>query len=207
MLAKVDTGWDEDVLWAYDRARAQNRERPGMTWFALFTNPRCERRAEQRIIDEGLCAYLPEGKVWSKPRYATSYIGRLRPAMSRYLFVGDPSRREPDWFALRRVDGVHGIVGVSGLPIAIQGQAIDALRRAENAGRFNFGSKPMEKGKHTPGIYQPGQRVTIASGPYAGFSCPVVRPSTKINVEIELMVFGRAALMSVPLDNVRAAAA
>ncbi|GLK78024.1 hypothetical protein GCM10008171_32780 [Methylopila jiangsuensis] len=187
------------------RELSLSRERPGMGWYALFTNPMRERSVEVRAIEAGFCAYVPEGSIWTKPQRSTDYVRRERCALPRYVFVAEPNGRPVDWFFLRRIDGVHGALGNEGRPLMLRPGAISLLRAMEAAGEFNFNKDPSAPPPPVA-TYVRGDKITIKSGPLAGFTGPAVAASDRHGVDIEVLLFGRATITRVPLDFIAEAA-
>lgn len=198
--------YDFDEEFARLRAESEVREQPGMTWYALVVNPRCDRRAERKLLLHGLCTYRPEGRSWTKPRHSPHVKARLRAAFPRYLFVGHPERSAPEWGVVRSTDGVAGVVGIGWLPCGIPHEKIEFLRRQEEVGRFNYGFDPNAPRSKAQPKYVPGQVLEIISGPYLGYKTPVVRPARQVDVDVELMIFGRSTTLTVPLEMVCEAA-
>lgn len=172
-----------------------------MTWHALVTNPKCERRAEAGLRELGITVYIPWGRIWSRPKRAPGVVMRLRPAFPRYIFVKVAA--PGDIHSVRDVDGVEGVVSAEYIPLAIPDWQIDRVRKAEAEGLLNFNREPKTwKG----GEYEIGQSLTITGGPFAGFTGRVVRRSTKKGVDLETLLFGRATVTTVKLDDVKIAA-
>ena len=138
------------------RLKGRSRERDDLKWYVVFTNPLCERRVERGLLGLGLCAYLPEGRRWFRPRRGTivgAWRHAPRVAFPRYLFVSFPTSARPD---LRIVDGVAGIVGSGGRlcePVLIDSADIAAIRQAQEIGQLDFGKNPT--------VYEMGQEVEI----------------------------------------------
>lgn len=197
------TEWTKPEILAYARAHGETRERPGMTWYVIRTNPRCENRVELRLLEAGLCTYQPEGLIWSKPRRATEEVARLRKAAARYVFIADPERSEPRWYDIRRCDGVHSALGVLGRPIGLPASEINRLRKDEAKGKFNFNRPSLKKkGKWDKRIFAAGDHVNILSGPFASFSGVASKASDAYSVGVELMIMGRMVPMDVALEMV-----
>ncbi len=187
----------------YDEAARVSlaREHDDLTWHLLWCNPRCERKVVMSLVEAGFCAYTPHGRKWSKPRHATGHICRNMPAYTRYVFLAFPEA--PDWFTVRRTDGVHGAVAIEGVPRELTPQQVAAVRIAEAAGDLNFNREPKT---WLGGEYAIGELLRLTEGPFSGFTGTVVRSSTKRGVDLELMLFGRTTVTTAKIDDVRRAA-
>lgn len=171
------------------------------TWFALITNPKCERRAEAGLNEIGVETYLPWGKIWSRPKRATGVVMRLRPAFARYLFIRFPGH--DTWQGLPRIDGVEAVIASQGSPLPIPEWQVLSTWARETNGLLDFNAGPKVSRK---GEYLVGDEVTITAGPFAGFPGRVKRENGEKIVTIETMLFGRELVAKVPLDQVRKAA-
>lgn len=171
------------------RALSLDREHEGMPWYAIFTNPLCERRVELGLIGIGLCAYVPEGRRWFKPRRSPHYVERLRPAMPRYVFVAYPDRRRPD---IRSVDGVAGVVGMGryGAPVLIHERTIADMRAAQDMGALDFGRNPTLK-------FDVNDPVEVTAGLIQGQSGRIVRCNNANEVTVDLGWISAMPVVSV----------
>lgn len=171
-----------------------------LTWYALVTNPKCERRAEAGLRERGLEVYLPWGRIWSRPKRATGVVMRLRPVFPRYIFIGCPRGVWPD---LSRIDGVEGVIAAQGLPLEIPEWQVLSTWALETNGKLDFNAAPKVSRK---GEYEAGDEVLITGGPFAGFLGVVSQANGEKTVSIETMMFGRHTVAVTPLDSVRRAA-
>ena len=176
-----------------------------ITWYAVVTNPKCERRAEAGLREAGIATFLPQGAIWTKPRRSPAMVGRPRLAMPRYLFIGD--RGDPMfWHAVRSTNGVAGVVGQSGIPLQIKSTTLESIFDRQFTGGLNFNDRPRRKRGWKPGHYERGMRLEIKGGPLTGFIGTVRRSSGKEKVDIEVILFGTTTATSVRLDDVKIAA-
>lgn len=131
-------------------------------WFAVRTNPRCERRAVTGLTERGFSAYLPVETRWrrnGKERKPTE-----NPLMVGYLFAAlDEGQSIYD---LRRVDGVASVVGVNGRPVQVDPWAVLHIAASESLGAFDKTGTRHRK-------FEPGQKVTITVGPFKGHQAKV----------------------------------
>lgn len=176
-----------------------------MTWYALITNPKCERRADAGLRAANIATFLPQGAIWTKPRRAPDLVCRNRLVMPRYLFISFDGA--PRWDVVRRTDGIAGVVGAAGRPLPIAPAPLESLFQRQFVGALNFNAPPRRKRGWKPGHYDRGVKLEIRGGPLEGFIGTVVRPSGKVEVDVEVLLFGgRGTVTRVSLDDVKVAA-
>jgi transcription antitermination factor NusG len=95
-----------------------------LTWYALWTQPGAERRAERRLRDANLATYLPSEAHLRRRRGGLYPVER---PIGRYLFVGFDAADPYRWDIIRGVDEVSGMVTVRGSPLRVPPEAIQAF--------------------------------------------------------------------------------
>jgi transcription antitermination factor NusG len=163
------------------RIAARGRESEGMPWFAVFTQPQCEQKVEMQLIQRGLCAYLPEGRHWTKPRRSHVKQSVARPAFTRYVMVGFPSG-STSWHLVHAIPEVHSIVGqrLSG-PKRLPALLIEKMRAAQDLGLFDAKVDARM-------VLELDEEVEITAGLMEGMTGHVRRIGSK-TVEIDLGTF------------------
>jgi transcriptional antiterminator RfaH len=164
-----------------------------MKWFCIRTEVNCEFKAERSLAEEKFETFLPTGKKYVVK--SRRKVERVYPLFSRYLFVrNEPAER--GFYAIKSADGVEGILGVAGLPLAVPDIAIESVRRLVDIGVFDKTITPELK---------PGTRVIIAEGPFFGHIGELQNDSNEPDAEVFLSLFGRVVAVSVPFELVRGA--
>lgn len=169
----------------------------GKGWFVVYTNPRCEARAQMGLDAKGFETFLPmfEDSVtrWRGKRKAV--VDTRKPLFSRYLFVSFDPNKDEWWDPIKSTDGVEDILswGPVRIPSRVPSGAIEALKRAEGNGVFDFRTKPC-------GLVK-GDRVRLAEGPFAGFIGELLIAKPNKRAEVLLSVFGRANKVVTYLAN------
>ena len=124
-------------------------ERPA--WHLLQTKPRQEFRALQQLQNQGYTCFLPtlqiEKLVRGKPETCTE------PLFSRYLFI-ELSAETRNWAPIRSTRGVSKLVTFGNRFATLPDACIEALQSVP-------GQAPLR-------LFEPGERVTIIQGPFAG---------------------------------------
>jgi len=188
----------------YFTAPILNHEPPetfeGFTWFVVVCNPKCERRAQLGLRRAGYQTYLPQTKRWVV--HARKKEERESPLFPRYIFIG--LRSDQDFFKMRGVDGVEGLVRDGyGIPARIpapeprEGEEtrphpLARLLERELAGEFDFTRLP-DVGPQ----YEPGEVVRLTVGAFADLQAQVVSMLSKGRVEVVLDIMGRASKVKI----------
>lgn len=88
-----------------------------LTWYAVQTNPQCERRAETGLREHGFTVFCPVETHWKRSK--TKERERVnKPLFTGYLFVGVAPWQS--LYHVRQIDGVKGMVcGTNGEPINV----------------------------------------------------------------------------------------
>jgi transcriptional antiterminator RfaH len=129
---------------------------PSTPWFAVQTQPRRESAAEATMQRLGVSVFLP------RYRQRTILHGYrcevVRPLFPGYLFASfDPVE---SFHAVHYAHGVRGIVTFGDEPAEVAEELLTGIRRRMQ-GDFV---------KLDPPQIQPGQRVEIVAGPFAGYT-------------------------------------
>jgi transcriptional antiterminator RfaH len=127
-----------------------------MHWYVIHTKPRQEQRALLNLEVQGYQCFLP------LIRREAIRQGMLdihqEPLFSRYLFIFlDSTRDGKSWGPIRSTLGVSKLLTFGTDPARIDSQLIDLLRMRTEG----IQQAPIK-------LHQPGDRVTITEGPFAG---------------------------------------
>jgi transcriptional antiterminator RfaH len=120
-------------------------------WYLLQTRPRQEFRALEQLQNQDYTCFLPTLTVERIQRGKLS--ASIEPMFARYLFIRLDTVSS-NWAPIRSTRGVSRLVAFGDRLATLPGVCIDALRnRAPQICRHAFA---------------PGDRVAIATGPFAG---------------------------------------
>lgn len=88
-----------------------------LTWYAVSTNPQCERKAESGLREHGFTVFCPVETNWKRSK-TKERVRVDKPLFTGYLFVGlIPGQ---SLYHVRQIDGVKGMVcGTNGEPINV----------------------------------------------------------------------------------------
>ena len=148
-----------------------------LIWYAIQTNPRCERRVIDGLREHGFTVFCPMETHWKRGRT------KKRERVDSPLFVGYVFFGLGPWQSIyhaRLIDGVRGLVSVAGAPLEIPPALIYDLQARQAAGEFD----------HTPPIkctYRPGDKAKVKlDGPYRDLIGEVLKATEGGRVELML---------------------
>lgn len=123
-------------------------------WYLVQTKPKQEFRALQQLENQGFVCFLPTlpAERVVQGRLAT----RIEPLFSRYLFIR-LSLARCDWSPIRSTRGVSKMVAIGGRFATLPDACVEALEDAQKA-----------QCEVPQRLFEPGERVTITQGPFAG---------------------------------------
>jgi transcriptional antiterminator RfaH len=157
-----------------------------LTWYALYTRPRHEKKIYARLQQENIQAFLPLRttiRQWSDRKKKVT-----EPLFSCYVFVCISSK---DYYRILNLDGVVRYVTFEGKAAAIPEKQIMFIRMLlEQDIEIEESTEPIPK----------GARVEIKIGPLTGVSGELLENSGKKRVIIRIEEINKALLVNVPLN-------
>ena len=163
-------------------------------WYVVQTRPRQEQRAQVNLTRQGYRAWLP---VMERSRRLAKRIETGHaPLFPQYLFVELDIGCEP-WRAINGTFGVKRLLADGPHPQALPEEFVDALRKATGADGVSTPSPPD---------LQPGDAVTITTGPFVECAGVVLRLAPRERVEVLLDVLGGRVPARLPIRAVIATA-
>lgn len=157
-----------------------------LSWYAVYTAPRAEKKLSERFEKEEIEHYLPLQKV--KRRWSDRIKEVIVPVVHGYIFVHIPT------VSFKKVLNTYGAIAFvreAGHPVAIPDAQIARLKFM-----VNFSDEPVEFSAEQ---FEPGETVNISRGPLQGLMGELVEVKGKHKVVIRLERFG-CALTTVPLS-------
>jgi len=159
-----------------------------LSWYAVYTTPRAEKKVSERFKLEGIDHYLPLQIV--KRRWSDRIKEVEVPVVNGYIFVHIPFT---DYIKVTNVYGALSFVREGGKPVAIPDNQLTRLRFM-----VEHSEEPVE---YTQESYEHGEKITIIKGPLAGMTGELVEMKGKHKVLIRLEKFG-CAITTVPMTFV-----
>lgn len=176
---------------------------PRAQWFVVQSTVNSEFRAAAEVRLLNFRAYVPTETKWIRPQNRRQRAER--PLFSRYFFVSfDPG--ESGWQAIQTARGVETLLcrtirdnadRVDRIaPTSIASTIVDALFRAQQAGKFD----------RTVGaaVFAKGSNVAIEDGPFAGLMGEVANSDDKARVKILIRLFNMPTKITLDASLLRA---
>jgi len=160
-----------------------------MSWYAVYTKPRHERKVNAHLVQEGITAFLPEIERWSRRRDRKKRI--FYPIFPGYLFI-NIELNGGSRLKVIKTRGVVRILGHKGVPTAIPEEQIEAIQKALDS-RKAISSFPYLK---------TGQIVRVITGPLDGVEGIFVSEKGKGKLVISVDILQRAVSVEIEETDV-----
>ncbi len=158
-------------------------------WYLVHTKPRQEGAAQVHLERQSYPCYLPRLSVEKIRRGKTQWVSE--PMFPRYLFVQlDTSDQGPSWAPIRSTQGVSQMVQFGGRPAKVDDDLVSLLRRREQ-------TKPTEP------LFSSGDKVLIASGPFAGLEAIYEMTEAEQRALVLLHILSQPVQMRIDTANLR----
>lgn len=181
------------------------------TWYAVQTNPACERRAAVSLRQAGFGVYHPQYRVERFNRRNTVWVTRSYSLIPGYLFVEKPRMYpgewwgrdvRPSWFRLRRCDGVKGVLGTydaTGIlsPWTVPTKQIEIVMLAqaelERQYQAQLAARTKPKNGYANSVveFPLGSEVRITGEAFQGHTATVENITGRGRIEVLIALFGR----------------
>jgi len=161
-------------------------------WYAVYTQPRAEKKVHGKLAQIGLEAFLP---VRSVVRQWSDRVKRIEePLFTNYVFVKTTLEKR---FEVLVVSGLVRFISFEGLPVPIRESEIETIRRvlAQCPDVHN------ETYRH-----KAGDRVKIDQGDFAGVEGYVVRRNGQAKLVVQIEALQQAISVELPAGCVSALA-
>jgi len=160
-----------------------------MSWYAVYTKSRHERKVNTHLIQEGITVFLPEIEQWSRRRDRKKRI--YYPIFPGYLFINTELSAESRLKVIK-TKGVVRILGNNGIPTAIPEHQIESIQKAIDS-RNTISSFPYLK---------TGQIVKVISGPLDGVEGIFVSEKGKGKLIISVDILQRSVAVEIEETDV-----
>lgn len=149
-------------------------------WWVLHARPRCEKKLEQRLAQEGATVYLPLQKTLRV--YRNKKIVFHKPLFPGYLFTRFPLTERADIFRLELVAGIIPVIDQEQFEHQI-GQIRQALASQAPIEQYPF--------------MKAGSQVRVKTGVFAGLEGLVIRETGRHQLVISVDVLQKSVAMEV----------
>jgi transcriptional antiterminator RfaH len=153
-------------------------------WYAVYTRPRAEKLAYQRLVEAGIETFLPIQKTYRKWSDRKKLIEK--PLLSSYIFVKTHKKCFP---IVYNINGVVKFVSFEGQPVSIPQRQIDNLRLLINS------DAEIEV---TSEKFAPGDNVEVISGSLIGLTGELVKIGSRNRVIVRIDRLDQNLVLKIP---------
>ena len=160
-----------------------------MEWYVVHTKVRQEGRALENLSTQGYDCYLPQIRRQKLSRGAIKLA--FEPLFPRYLFIHlDDSLAGKSWSPIRSTPGVSSLVSFGGVPAKATDIFIEHIKQQVNV----INEAPTK-------IHQPGERLLITSGPFAGVEGIFELDDGESRAMLLIEILSKTTRINVPLAS------
>ena len=162
-----------------------------MNWYAVYTNPRAEKKAYAELISQAIEAYLPLQKILRQWSDRKKWVEE--PLFRSYIFVNISQNR---YFDVLNTAGIVRYITFEGKAVSIPQRQIDAIR-------YYLSETDMQtEHKEMPDLI-PGTVVEIMRGALKGLSGQLIEHKGQKRVSIEIEALGQFLHLNVSLSDLK----
>jgi transcriptional antiterminator RfaH len=158
-----------------------------MRWYLLHTKPRQEKTALMHLERQGYECYLPQICTERLRRRKLTVVNV--PLFSRYLFIRlGQDEKDKSWSPIRSTIGVSRLVYFGERLAHVDESLIGALKTRE------VGSAPER-------MFNPGDTVQIAEGPFSGLDAVYQMPDGEQRALVLIEFLSKPVRLNLELSN------
>jgi transcription elongation factor/antiterminator RfaH len=162
-----------------------------MSWYAVYTKPRHERKVNAHLSREGITTFLPEMERWSRRSDRKQKI--WYPMFPGYLFINTELSGE-NRLKIIKTRGVVMVLGHKGIPTAIPENQIEAIQKAVDSRKAISAYPYLES----------GQIVRVINGPLNGVEGIFISEKGKGKLIISVDILHRSVSIEIEEGDVKA---
>jgi len=162
-----------------------------LTWFAIYTNPRAEKKAFSGLLEKGIDAYLPLQRTLKQWSDRKKWVEE--PLFRSYIFVNIPQSL---YFEVLSTPGIVRYITFEGKAVVIPPKQIDAIRY------FLSETGPLDESTALEDLV-PGSAVEIIRGPLKGLTGHLADHQGRQKVRIEIEALGQAVFVTIPIAQLK----
>ena len=162
-----------------------------MSWYALYTNPRTEKRAHAELLSKGIDAYLPLQRTLKQWSDRKKWVEE--PLFRSYIFVKIDNSR---YFDVLNTPGIVRYVTFEGKAVPIPPKQIDAIK-------YFLSGQEMQQEDSNLTHPVPGSKVEIIRGPLRGLAGTLVDFQGQKKVRVEIEALGQFLNLSISLQDLK----
>jgi len=154
-------------------------------WFAIYTNPRSEKKANRLLQEKDIITFLPlikRLKQWSDRKKMVE-----EPLIRSYLFVYVSER---EYFNVLNTPHVSRFITFEGRAVSIPENQIHVIKKLLSTDlEVDVTSEQLEE----------GDTIRVAKGPLLGMEGKLIKYKQKKRVMVKLEQIGKSLIVNLPL--------
>jgi transcription antitermination factor NusG len=161
-----------------------------MNWYAIYTNPRAEKKVFAELEAKGIDTYLPLLRIlkqWSDRRKWVE-----EPLFKSYLFVHISQK---DYYDVLNTPGVVRYITFEGKAVPVPQKQIDAIK-------YYLNETAPETLPDVSSLL-PGQEVEVVRGPLNGLKGELAEVKGQKKVRIQIDVLGQFLHLTIALEDLK----
>jgi transcriptional antiterminator RfaH len=160
-------------------------------WYAVYTQPRNEERAQEHLIRQGFEVFLP--RYLKRRSHARRVTIVPAPLFPRYLFIAfDASQQR--WRAIPSTRGVVNLVSNGETPVPVPEAVVKEIERRCDADGYVVLARHLDLKR--------GAKIRIDSGPFAAYEAIFEAQRDADRIVALLSLMGREVVVQVPIRAV-----
>lgn len=161
------------------------------TWYAVYTQPRNEQRAQEHLVRQGFDVFLP--RYLKRRSHARKIEMVPAPLFPRYLFIAFDAT-DMHWRAVRSTRGVIDIVRNGVDPVPVPEPVIDSIKNRQDPDGF------VTLARQAP--FKRGAKIRIDVGPFAESEAIFESMRAEDRVVALLSLMGRKVVVQLGIRDV-----
>lgn len=153
-------------------------------WYAIYTNPRAEKRTAALLVQRGIRVYLPllkSLKQWSDRKKWVE-----EPLFKSYLFVCVSER---EYLEVLQIQGVVKYISFSGKAAIIRDDQIENIKLLLSS------ESELEISEHS---FEKGESVIIKAGPFLGLKGELIETKNAKRFLVRFDQLGKSIILNIP---------
>lgn len=153
-------------------------------WYAIYTNPRAEKKTNTLLKQRGFDVYLPLQKVLKQWSDRKKWVEE--PLFRSYLFVRVSER---EYLEVLQVQGVVKYISFSGKAAVIRDEQIDNIKLLLSS------ETELDISEHS---FQKGEFVSVKAGPFAGLKGELIDLHNSKRFLVRFDQLGKSIVLNIP---------
>ena len=158
-------------------------------WYAVYTNPRTEKKINERLLKKNIEVYLPLQKKLRQWKDRKKWVEE--PLIHSYIFV---KVSEKEYYDVLNTSGIVRYVTFSGKAAPIPEWQIVAMKQLiESKHDFEVTTEELQKGDY----------VKVVSGALTGMQGELISFRSEKKVLIRIEHIGHCLIVNIPLSQLK----